>query len=100
MPNTNLTNQQISFLQTLNFDPNSSNLKLEIQDLLKSQKANSEENPNSNLTQILNKIYTKIIPQLQKSGQTWDIDYNFERSENKRWESLKKRGCSEIIKVE
>ena len=61
---------------------------------------NSQENLNSNLTQILNKIYTKIIPQLQKSGQVWDIDYNFERSENKRWESLKKRGCSEIIKVE
>ena len=100
MPSTNLTNQQISFLQTLNFDPNSSNLKSEIQTLLKSHKANSQENPNSNLTQILNKVYTKIIPQLQKSGQTWDIDYNFERSENKRWESLKKRGCSEIIKVE
>jgi predicted alpha/beta hydrolase family esterase len=55
---------------------------------------------NSNLSQILTKIYTQIIPELQKQGKTWDIDYDFDRKENKRYESLKKRGCGEIIEVE
>lgn len=97
---TNLTNQQINFLQSLNLDPNSVNLKEEIQNLLESQKETSTKTPNSELSQILNKIYTEIIPELAENGQTWDIDYDFERKENKRYENLKKRGCSQIIKVD
>jgi histidyl-tRNA synthetase len=45
------------------------------------------------------KLHTEIIPALIKDKKAYDINYEFERSENKRYESLKKRGCSEIIKV-
>lgn len=108
MSNQNLLdNQQIQFLQNLGIDPNSENLKIEIQSLLqsqqniKNQKSNNfSANPNSQLSTILNKIYTEIIPELQKQGKTWDIDYDFNRKENKRYENLKKRGCGRIIKVE
>lgn len=48
----------------------------------------------------LTQIYTKIIPTLKSEGKVWDIDYSFDRSENKRWETLKKRGCGEIIKIQ
>jgi len=47
----------------------------------------------------LPKLYSEIISKLQQEGKTYDINYEFERSENKRWETLKKRGCDEIIKV-
>lgn len=46
----------------------------------------------------LETIYAETIPQLKKD-QIYDINYEFERSENKRYETLKKRGCDEIIKV-
>ena len=45
----------------------------------------------------LSEIYSKIIPSLD--GQPYDIDYEYQRSENKRYETLKKRGCTNIIKV-
>jgi histidyl-tRNA synthetase len=45
----------------------------------------------------LGEIYSKVIPSLD--GQPFDIDYEYQRSENKRYETLKKRGCTTIIKV-
>jgi histidyl-tRNA synthetase len=45
----------------------------------------------------LPEIYSKVIPSL--GGQPYDIDYEYQRSENKRYETLKKRGCTSIIKV-
>jgi histidyl-tRNA synthetase len=45
----------------------------------------------------LGEIYSKVIPSLV--GQPFDIDYEYQRSENKRYETLKKRGCTTIIKV-
>jgi len=47
----------------------------------------------------LNQIYTETIPKILKNGKTYEINYEFDRSENKRWESLKKRNCEEIIKL-
>jgi histidyl-tRNA synthetase len=44
-------------------------------------------------------MYDVILPKLRIENKTWDIDYDIDRSENKRYESLKKRGCTEIIKV-
>lgn len=45
----------------------------------------------------LSEIYCNVIPSL--NGQPYDIDYEYQRSENKRYETLKKRGCNNIIKV-
>lgn len=45
----------------------------------------------------LAEIYSSVIPSL--NGQAYDIDYEYHRSENKRYETLKKRGCTNIIKV-
>ena len=45
------------------------------------------------------KIFSEIIPKLKMENKTFEIDYNFIRSENKRYESLKKKGCGEIIKL-
>jgi histidyl-tRNA synthetase len=50
--------------------------------------------------QLLHKIYTQIIPKLRQEGKTWEINYEFERSENKRYKALKKAGFEEIVKVE
>jgi histidyl-tRNA synthetase len=47
----------------------------------------------------LPKIYNEIIPELNTKNIPFEIDYEYSRSENKRYESLKKRGCGEIIKV-
>jgi histidyl-tRNA synthetase len=44
-------------------------------------------------------LYTKILPELETKGVTYIVDYDTERSENKRWQALKKKGCGEIIKV-
>lgn len=44
-------------------------------------------------------LYTVILPELEQRNIRYVIDYDIDRSENKRYESLKKRGCSEIIKV-
>lgn len=49
--------------------------------------------------QDLAKIYTQLIPELQSQGKCWDIDYSMERSSKKRWETLKKRGCVEVIEL-
>lgn len=68
------------------------------QDLEEIKKINSANSIKEK--QLFNKIYTQIIPNIQKQNQTWDIDYSFERSEKKRYETLKKRGCQEILKVE
>jgi hypothetical protein len=101
---TKLTSEEISFLQSLGLDTNSSDLKNQIQSLIQSQtiEQNSTlpKKSNNNLSQTLTKLYTEIIPELEKLGKTWDIDYDFDRKENKRYEALKKRGCSEVIKVE
>jgi histidyl-tRNA synthetase len=45
------------------------------------------------------RMHTEIIPSLIRDNKAYDINYEFTRSESKRYESLKKRGCSEIIKV-
>ena len=42
-------------------------------------------------------IFTTIIPELKANNQPFDIDYDYARSENKRYQTLKKRGCSRII---
>jgi histidyl-tRNA synthetase len=47
----------------------------------------------------LPKVYNEIIPELNTKNVPFEIDYEYSRSENKRYESLKKRGCGEIIKV-
>ena len=44
-------------------------------------------------------VYSEILPSLSEQGKTWDIDYDYSRPESKRYETLKKRGCTEIIKV-
>jgi len=46
----------------------------------------------------LNHVFTEIIPDLVSQGLPYDINYEFERSENKRYQALKKRGCDKIIK--
>ncbi len=109
MPNssTKLTDQEIQFLQSLGLDPNSNDLKNQIQNLIKvsnsgqnaSQSVNYKTDFVNKLSQTLTKIYIEIIPELQKQSKTWDIDYDFDRKENKRYENLKKRGCTEILKV-
>jgi len=45
------------------------------------------------------KIYNDIIPKLRTEGKTWEIDYDYQRNEEKRWISLKKRGCIEVLKL-
>ena len=44
-------------------------------------------------------IFSTVIPTLISEGKIYDIDYNVERNENKRYTTLKKRGCSEILKI-
>jgi len=51
--------------------------------------------PNSD--QDLIKIYTEILPQLRANNQAFEIDYDYQRNLKKRYSSLKKRGCQEII---
>jgi 8-oxo-dGTP pyrophosphatase MutT (NUDIX family) len=63
------------------------------------KKLKSTQKSDDDLTVILKKIYTEIIPELQKQGKSYEIDYDFTRKENKRYENLKKRGCKQIIKV-
>jgi histidyl-tRNA synthetase len=41
-------------------------------------------------------IYTQILP---KIDGTFEIDTDYQRSENKRFDALKKRGCTQIIKI-
>jgi histidyl-tRNA synthetase len=47
----------------------------------------------------INKVYTDILPQLIGENKTFDIDYEYDRSTNKRYETLKKRGCDSIIEL-
>jgi histidyl-tRNA synthetase len=47
----------------------------------------------------LEKIYLDIIPNLRNLGKTWEIDYDYHRSPNKRYESMKKKGCAEVIEI-
>jgi histidyl-tRNA synthetase len=49
--------------------------------------------------QNLGKVYGEIIPNILYSGGCYEIDTDYSRSENKRYETLKKRGCNTIIKV-
>ena len=103
-PSTKLTSEEIQFLESLGLGANSSDLKNQIQSLIQSQTVEQNstlpKKSNNNLSQTLTKLYTEIIPELERQGKTWDIDYDFDRKENKRYEVLKKRGCSEVIKVE
>lgn len=54
---------------------------------------------NATQEQILEKIYTQIIPDIQSKNQDFEIDYDFARNPNKRYESLKKRGCGVVFDV-
>ncbi len=47
----------------------------------------------------LEEIYSKIIPELINQNKAWDIDYDYTRNEKKRIETLYKRGCEEVIKI-
>ncbi len=53
--------------------------------------------PNSR--QNLKEIYLNILPKLESENKSFEIDYDFHRSENKRYQGLKKRGAVNIIKV-
>ena len=44
-------------------------------------------------------IFTKIIPKLEKENTIYEINYEYERSQNKRYKSLKKQGFDDVIKV-
>jgi histidyl-tRNA synthetase len=48
-------------------------------------------------SQDLFKIYSEIIPSLTSKNQTFDIDYEYHRPIVKRSETLKKRGCEQIL---
>jgi hypothetical protein len=50
-------------------------------------------------SQNLTKVYTEVVPYIVSKGGCYEIDTDYSRSENKRYESLKKRGCEMIIKV-
>jgi histidyl-tRNA synthetase len=52
-----------------------------------------------NNKESISKLYTIVIPELISKDQIFDIDYDYGRNEKKRYESLKKRGCDEIITV-
>ncbi len=47
----------------------------------------------------LAELYEVIIPKLQKENRQFEIDYDYNRAETKRWTSLKKKSCQEIIKI-
>jgi histidyl-tRNA synthetase len=49
--------------------------------------------------QNLGNVYGEIIPNILYNGGCYEIDTDYSRSENKRYETLKKRGCNTIIKV-
>jgi histidyl-tRNA synthetase len=50
---------------------------------------------NNSLTEIFN----TIIPRLISENKIFEINYEFDRSENKRYQALKKRDCQDIIKI-
>jgi histidyl-tRNA synthetase len=52
--------------------------------------------PNSK--EELENVFTTIIPDLQLQNKAFEIDYDYDRNPNKRYENLKKRGCTEILK--
>jgi histidyl-tRNA synthetase len=45
------------------------------------------------------KMYQTTIPELLSNNQTFDIDYEYSRANNKRFESLKKRGCEKVVEI-
>ncbi len=45
------------------------------------------------------KFYQEIIPDLRTKNQPFEIDYDYDRSENKRFETMKKRECQEIKRL-
>ena len=44
-------------------------------------------------------VFKDILPEIQEAKQTFDIDYDYNRTINKRRETLIKRGCDEIREV-
>lgn len=48
---------------------------------------------------LISKVFSQVIPTLKVQNKFWDIDYTYDRAQNKRIESLKKRGCQEIVVV-
>lgn len=47
----------------------------------------------------LTEIFGKTIPKLISENKLYEVNYEYQRSENKRYDALKKRGCTEVIKV-
>jgi histidyl-tRNA synthetase len=47
----------------------------------------------------LQEVYQTVLPKIINESTAYDIDYSYDRKENKRWETLKKRGCDSILKV-
>jgi histidyl-tRNA synthetase len=47
----------------------------------------------------LENIYTELVPNLITEQNSFEIDYDYSRSVNKRYETLQKRGCSKIIEL-
>jgi histidyl-tRNA synthetase len=45
------------------------------------------------------KAFVELIPNLKIAGKSWQFDYDFQRSQNKRKESMQKRGCNELIYI-
>jgi len=44
-------------------------------------------------------VFEKIIPKILAEKKSYEINYEFDRSENKRFKSLKKKGLEGVIKV-
>lgn len=59
--------------------------------LLKSQEVDGHKATN------FSQIFEQVIPRLLIENKTWEIDYQVDRSLKKRIETLKKKGCTEII---
>ena len=59
--------------------------------LLKSQEVDGHRATN------FSQIFEQVIPRLLIENKTWEIDYQVDRSLKKRIETLKKKGCTEII---
>jgi len=47
----------------------------------------------------LTELYSTILPDLAAKNQSYDINYQYDRNENKRYQALKKRGCNDILHI-
>ena len=47
----------------------------------------------------IKEVYEVIIPKIISENKTFEIDYEYDRTANKRYETLKKRGCDDVIEM-